>query len=688
MNATLPEIQHDGVELHGGLDQITPILSLDPGVPRECVNVEVTISGKHGRISPYERFDGKTKPSDATYAVVQLVRFLAIPSVGQTLTGETTGTTGSIIAVTERYLVLTLVVGAGFSTSEVMKVGVTVIGTAEVATETISALLSAQYLNLAADVYRALIAAPPGSGPTRGVFSMINGGIHEVFAFRDNAGVTASVLYKASASSWTVVPMFSEISFTAGGTGVPVDGNTLTRGANTATIKRVMLESGSWAAGTAAGRFIITTPTPGSFTAGIGTAGAVGVTLSGAQTVITMLPGGTFEFDKGNFSGQSGTLRIYGCDRANRCFEFDGVTLAPIKTGLTTDVPSHLAVHQNHLFVSYLSSVLHSGIGTPYTFTALSGAAEYATGDTVSGFKVQPGSQDAPAILIGLQSSIKVLYGSAASGTNAFRPVNFNSEAGATPGSLQNLERCYFFSSQGVIDVARVQEFGNFASATLTVQVQPFIDEKLSLFTTSCIHRAKSQYRLFFSDGSGLYLTIVNGKHYGSMPVRFPNPVVCIWNGTLANSSEVTYFGSSNGMVYQLDRGSSFDGAEVEFSDTLTWNSMKSPRTIKSYRKASLEMIGSAYAAVNFEYTLGYGSTEFERIPALAYESGFSGTPRWDAVSWDAFIWDGTTTIPTEIEMSGSAVNLQVRLSGSSDFMYPFTMASLITHFIPRRGMK
>lgn len=687
---TFPQIHTDVVQFEGGLDQVTAPLRLKAGVPHEALNFESNTLGGFSRIGGYERIDGRTKPSTASYSIVQVLTFVNLPTVGQTLTGATTGTTGVILAVAEDYLVLTLIVGAGFSTTEVVKVGATVIGQAVEVTETISPLLNAQYLSLAANVYRAFIASAPGSGPARGICSMNLSGVHTLFVFKNNAGATSCDLYQSTTSGWTQVPYLNEIFFTAGGTAVPNDGDTLTRGANTAVIKRVMLESGSWQAGTAAGRFIVTTPTPGNFTAGAATAGAVAVTLSGAQTPIVMLPNGRFEIHAANFAGQLATERLYGCDKVNRCFEFDGTTLAPIRTGFMPDVPSHITEHQKHLFIGIGSSAAHSGIGTPFTWTALAGSAEYPTGDTVTGFLVQPGSQVSPALLITGLKTMKMMYGtSAAAGASQFQLVNYNSNAGAIEYSLQNLERSYFVDIQGLTDLDRVQTFGNFDRSTLTFQITPFMNDKRTLIVESALCRAKSQYRFFCSDGSALYVTIVNQQMVGAMPVLFPDAFTCVWTGTLPNGNEVQYAGGANGMVYELDRGSSCDGQPMDYLLAMNWDSKKSPRIIKDYRLASLEMQGNFYASLTFAYILGYGSAEYEQQVGIVEESNFRGAAKWDSgLLWDAFVWDGSTTGPTECEMSGAAENFQVRLSGSSDYVYPFSASSLTTHFIPRRVMR
>jgi hypothetical protein len=80
--------------------------------------------------------------------------------------------------------------------------------------------------------------------------------------------------------------------------------------------------------------------------------------------------------------------------------------------------------------------------------------------------------------------------------------------------------------------------------------------------------------------------------------VLFPNPVFCVDEGENSLGAEVTYFGSSDGLgyVYQMDVGTSFDGAAINAYITTAWNPIGSPRILKRFRAASIEMQGTAYA--------------------------------------------------------------------------------------------
>ena len=684
---TTATIRDHIVEMKGGLDQKTPTLKLPPGFCRDACNFEIEPTGGYTRLGGYERFDGHASPSAATYAIVQVTSFTNVPTVGQTLTGGTSGATGQIIAVEQSslYLVLTLIVGS-FTTSEAMAVGATPIGTATPQTVTITSLLNAQYLNLAADVYRALIAAVPGSGRIRGVVSAVFNGTHAVYAFRDNAGATALDLYKSTASGWSQVTFPYEISFTAGAVATPADGATLTQGGVTATVRRVMLESGAWT-GAGAGRFIISAPSGGNFAAGAATlSGGATCTLSGVQTAVTMLPGGKMTFDLANFAGQAVTKRIYGADGANRCFEFDGTYLCPIATGFSPDAPVYIAEHKNHLFIAIGSSISNSGVGTPYNWSAGAGASEIAVGDVVTGIKVLPGSQASPAMLVTTQKKLRILYGTAAGGSNPWDLVPYHGEVGALPYSLQNMSQTHMLGSQGVADLRTAQEFGNFTHSTLTENIQSLIAEKRSLLTCSMVSKDRSQYRLFFSDGTGLYFTSVNGHFRGVMPTLFAHaPAVC-WQSENASGNEVMYVGDTTGYVFQLDKGSSFDGANIDAYITLAWDSIQSPRFVKQYYSVTLEIQGNYYAAFSFGYELGYGTSEIDQPNPTNYVSNFSGSSNWDNMIWDQFSWDGRTLSPSELDMDGRAENYQATYRSTTDYIYPFTINSeIISYSMGRR---
>lgn len=675
----MPPVKYDMILLRGGLDQITPTLSLKAGFCRDALNFECLELGGYGRIGGYERFSGQPSPSSAVYSLLYVAAFSSIPLVGQTIANAGATATGYIVAVGSNYVAYTKATGS-FATGDVLKVGATVIGTLIVPMGSVSPALNAGYLNLSASAYRSDIAAPAGIGPIRGGFLYND----LIYCIRDNAGVTASNLWKQTTAGWVQVTLFNEVRFSAGATAIPADGATLTQGGVTATVKRVVKQSGAWT-GTAAGRFIVTNPAGGNFAAGAATlTGGASVTLIGIQTAISLLPGGKGCWVEANFSGQLSAARIYYADGVNRMFEFDGTTLVPLTTGTMPDTPKHIAAFKNHLFFSVQSSIFNSGIGDPYNYTALAGAAELACGDTITDFLIQPGSQAAGAMSVHARNTTFILYGTSAANWNL---VTYNNGVGALDYTGQNLSQSYTMDDRGVFSLATSLNFGNFDTATITNLIRPFIAERRTKVSCSSLDRSKSQYRIFFTDGFGLYITLVNGQAIGSMPVYFPAYANVAWEGTRSDGQLVKFFGGFDGHVHQLDVGTSFDGAAINAYIVLNWSAPGGSRILKRFRRASIEASGNGYASLDFGYALGYGSSDIVQPNTVSYPTPFSAT-YWDSFTWDNFVWDGRTLFPTECEMMGTGENVQLTIASNSTDFQPFAVNSAILHYSPRRGLR
>ena len=671
--------KYDVIEFVGGLDLLTPTLKLRAGYVRDALNWEVSIDGGYARIFGYERFDGRAAPSAAVYATFTTVLVSAV-AVGNTITGVTSLATGKVISLTtvgaQTVIAYTQATGAfvlaeNFTVAAVVRGAVVAIGGTGPAAD-----YDVTQTSLAANVYRALIAAVPGSGSIRGVATLAG----TTYVWRNNAGATAMAIYKSSSAGWVLVPLMLEVAFTAGGTAYTV-GSTLTQGGVSATVRAVALQSGAWG-GTAAGRLVIDTLSGGNFAAGASTGGGT-ATLSGIQTSITLLPGGSVQTDYGNFgSGR----KLYVADGVNRACEFDGVTLAPIATGNSPDTPTNVSVHVDHLFLSFGTNYQSSGITTPFNWTALAGSFASRLDDTITVFMRQSGDQSAGALSISTEGRTYMLYGNSLAN---FRQVSFEESAGARKFSGQRLGgQGLFFSNLGVFSVSATQAFGNFTPASLTLRIRPFTQSRRTLLRASVVNREKSQYRMFFSDGYGLYMTIVNGRVMGSMPVLFPHPVTCACQADTVDGNETAFFGSTDGFVYRLDAGTSFDGQTIMANFTLTYASQGNSRIFKRWTGASFEVQGQGYATFRMTYDMNYGGIDREQGATSVEGVVNLAAVYWDSFTWDLFTWDGKTLGPTDVEMRGTAVNVAVRVDCDSDKFRSFTINSLIVHYLIRKAMK
>lgn len=661
--------------LVGGLDAESAQLTLTPGAMLGALNYESSALDGYERIGGFERFDGRPRPSDAVYKLMQSASAFTGVVAGNTVNGATSGATGKVVLVRgTNQIVITKSTGT-WAYGENIRVGTTVVGVYTQDGSDIDGFDENGFMALAAADYRADIGAVPGSGRIRGIEILGS----TVYAWRDNAGGTAQAIYKSSASGWTLVPFYRELVFTAGSGTPPAEAAVIVKGSSTTTVKRVVTRSGSWGAGTAAGVLIITNPTA-EFTAGAFTAG-ITATCGGASTAITLLPGGRLDTVVYNFTGFAGRQRIYGADGVNKGWEFDGDVLVPIATGMAADTPTHVTAHRNHLFFSFAGSVQHSAIGDPYTWSAVLGAAEIAAGDVITGFQVLPSGSEGGALMILSERRTWMLYGS--SSLN-WQFVNFADDVGAQRWSIQNLGRVVVFDTLGIATVEASQNFGNFARLPLSAKIQRMLKSRTTL--ASVANRATARMRIFFSSGDNISITAIptrTGEALAFMPFNYGKPVYVTADAVI-NGEHRNFFGSDDGYIYEADRGRSFDGNEIFAYLKLAFNHAKSPSEKKRFRRADIESKTESACAIRVvgEYSLGnpdIGLTEVVDVERLGVGAYFELT------NFDESFFDTPRSAVSKVRLDGVGNDLSVSIISQASNELPHTLQSISTVYSPRR---
>jgi hypothetical protein len=683
----MPRTQYDLIRLNGGLDQVTPTLSLPSGICRRAANFECSIYGGYRRILGYERFDGRPSPSEQLYSLLE-VAFLPGESIsaGDVITGSVSTSTAEVIIVNDKgggihELVVTKASGQ-FDVAESLEVSTvpSAVVVEQLGVEPNGAL-AAGYLGATADLYRADIAAVPGEGRVLGVGHYKD----TVYAWRNAAGGASAKMFESTPTGWQEITLPIEMGFYDGAVlitaGMTVEGQS--SGA-TGQVKAVILESGSFGNSDAAGRLIFTSVS-GTFTATehlkVGTTNNKARVLA-AQSQITLLPDGKYETVVATFGGEANT-KLYGVDGVNRAFEFDGTYFIPVNGPVSPDKPNHLAVHKQHLFLSYGASLIFSGTTLPFNFTSLAGAGEIACPENITNLTVMPGDQTSGALAVFGLSNTSILYGS---DDQSFALAVFNSSTGARPGTAKSMEQVYSFDNRGITALTTSLNFGNFVAASPTLNLRPFIVPRINLAVGSMTNTENGQYRVFFSDGTALYMTVVNGRVAGTMPIQMKDAVSCVTQGLNSDGQTVAFFGATNGFVYQIDKGTSFDGEDIIGHIDLVYNATGSPRILKRYRKAVLEVTGDSYCEFGFGYKLGYGTQDLTQSATQGQSTDLRSS-FWDEGQWDNVVLDGNEISPNEIDLTGSAENMAISISSISALFKPFTVNSVIVHYTPRRGM-
>ena len=649
--------------LMGGEDLITPSLTVDPGRAILTQNYELDLQGRYRLIDGYEAYDGQPKPSDASYWVLKFDAGSNEISVADTVEGA--AGSGEVLSITVDsgtwagndavgHLIL-FNVTAGFVDNESLLVGATtmaVVDGTEIPRGAATDTLDSTYLLAAIEATRADIGAVPGSGDVLGVWQYA--GVK--YAIRNNAGGIAAVMYKSSATGWTACSLGETLSFDTG-TVAFVEGETVTEGAVTAVVRRVVITSGAWATNDAAGYFSITGRAGGNFSAGAITGSVAGAAAAtGVQVANTFSADGRFKFINENFGGNVSTNRMYGINSTDKAFEWDGTYFTWVTTGMTTDAPIDIAAHRKHLFLAFTGgSVQHSGPGTPFVWSAVLGAAEIATGDEITGF------MSLTAVLaIFCRNSTHMLYGSS---IDDWDLKEHSDESGAIEWSIAKMGSGIYLDDRGLTSLSATDVYGDFKANIISKYIDPFLKTKLTSVQSSVRVKEKNQYRLFFSSKECLTLTMIDNKVAGFTRQYYDKLPSCVCSSENSSGTEEIFFGSTDGFVYQLDSGTSFNGEPILAIIKFHFNHLKSPSSEKRIRKITLELDSPINTYIKASLEFDYGETDGQSGFVKPDDPGAI----WDIDLWDEFVWTGqssTASVPIDVDGTGQNFSLTLYYSG------------------------
>jgi len=404
--------------------------------------------------------------------------------------------------------------------------------------------------------------------------------------------------------------------------------------------------------------------------------GWVAVTGGGIFTA-----GAYFEFINYNFGGHASTNMMYGCNGANKAFQFDGTTITVITTGMTSDAPTHIAAFKMHLFLSFTGgSLQHSSIGDPLTWSVITGAGEIGIGDEISALQPHLG-----VMFVQSRNSTYIFQGSS---SLDWTMEEYSNKVGALEKTTQVLNDITFLDDRGVATMKATQAFGNFTSGTLSALQQITIDEQKYNATAATVSRSKDQYRLFFEDGSALYFTMRGSEMIGAMPIHLGMAVRCVCSGEDSVGEDVIFFGSDDGYVYQMDSGNNFDGEEITAYLRLPFNNLKSPQHYKRFLRATLELDAGSNESLTLYFVpeFSYGNRAIP-VSGEIFGDVDGGGGYWDEAIWDEFYYDSQIIGEAEARIDGSGLNMSMLIRSVSTYETPHILYGVLLRYI-KRGLR
>lgn len=673
--------------LSGGLDTNSPALAVPPGAVRLGKDYEVLAEG-YGRVKGYERFDGREAPSAVTWHALAFDEGTTEIVVGDTITGGTSGATGTVVALDDETgawadsdaagtLLLIDVVGT-FEDNESLSGVARANGTA--VPEGAASTIERRARKFAAMAYRrAQITQVPGSGPVRGV------AVHdeEVYAWRDNAGGTALVCHRATATGWSALPTLTRIDFNTGVAQIS-RGDTVTGGTSGATgeVADYIVTTGFFDSSNAVG-WVILKGVSGTFQNGeaLEIDGATAATATTAPADQAIGPGGRVRWLSHNFYASADLYRLYGCTGEAQAFELiPGAGMVPIDTGMVDDRPTRIFEINNHLGLIFRGgSVQFSGTLQPQVWDVIVGAGEIGFGTEVT--DVVQANETAVA-LFG-RNKIGVLQGRDA---DSFALDTLTEEAGAEPDTAQRVARTVYIDRRGLRDLQATQAYGNFKTGTLSGPFESYLRDKRQRGAVplgSYVVKTKTHYRLVYDDGTGLSI-YMGGKQPQALPFSMQHTATCFGAGELANDEGV-FFGADDGFVYRLESGNSWDGVPITAYVATGYNHFGAPSQYDRFMLLELELDAPGLADIRVLAQFNYGDGSQPNVAQQTFEIA-GGGGLWDVAEWSAFNWSAPQESRAEADLDGIGRNASFIFATVAALDEdPHVLSAYAVHRSPRR---
>lgn len=397
----------------------------------------------------------------------------------------------------------------------------------------------------------------------------------------------------------------------------------------------------------------------------------------------TLPAGGKYEFLIYNFYASTDSIKVYGVNGVGKAFEFDGTTVSFITTGMAVDTPNHLAEFKKFLFLSFDGgSVQHSAAGDPFTWSAILGAAELGVGDDVTGFSTETGG----SLAIFSRNKTHVLTGTGAilsAGVLDWTLVEFASESGAIENSISRLGQTLYLDDRGLTALRASDTFGDFAYNAYSAGFRPLVADYYSLgVRCATVVKEKNQYRIFFNDGKALCCAFQGLEFVGATTFDFPITVATVFTWEV-DGIEKTIIGDTEGNVYILDSGNSFNGSAIRSYLKTQFYHFKAPTKRKRFRRVHVEAESEGGSILSFQPDFSYSSPDIKKAIIDTYSLVASGG-YWNQDNWNEFIWAIPLASNIPVRINGVGVNMSSLFFHESEEDAPFIIYGVIVDFDDR----
>jgi len=199
--------------------------------------------------------------------------------------------------------------------------------------------------------------------------------------------------------------------------------------------------------------------------------------------------------------------------------------------------------------------------------------------------------------------------------------------------------------------------------------------------------RAKSQYRVFFTDLSGLTLTFWRGKVVGIIPFTISHQANCTSSEEDTDGAERLFFGADDGFVYEMGKGTSFDGGARECYAVLTHHNYGMPGYRKQFKVAHIDIRSEGASSVQIGALYDYEKPDIpQQDPTSDTVYGSGG--KWDVSNWNEFSWGSPRIGQYRRRLGHSGETCALSFYSSSIYDADYTLEGHTMHFNIRNRIR
>jgi len=372
--------------------------------------------------------------------------------------------------------------------------------------------------------------------------------------------------------------------------------------------------------------------------------------------------------------------KIVGVNGTNYPFIWDDTTFTSLDTNTDLLGADFVVFHKNQLFFVNEDKLIFSAPYTDTDFTAANGAGVISVGAIITGIIVFR-----EALIIFTDKSISQLAGNTVSDFN-LQPITRNVGCVASDTIQEIGGDIMFLGPEGLRLLSATDRTGDFNLGVVSKPIQAEATELISSSSSfaSVVIKQKSQYRLL---GYNASVTTESAKGILGTQMVGDNTSTISWAETVGikayvadsnyiNQTETIIFAHSDGYVYQMESGNSFDGTNILASFATPYVPVNDPRIRKTFYKLFLytDPQGSVNMSANLKLDFDdFGSIQPETISLSNVNSssvGFYGTStaKYGATKYGTKL---KKLFQTQVIGSGFSVSLQFVSDGTDP---PFSL--------------